>query len=272
MTVGVVSNRGGRLLTVTSETKETNESDGRAVAFINQIGKIYTNLKIGADIAGTKALIASDDLAQMGVKLHGSGFIVSKAQAAELLDGVADPLKVHIIPYRNGRDLLAHSRDAHVIDLWGLTETELRSKLPAVYQHVLDAVKPERDSNRDKDIRNNWWVFGRPRGEMRPVLAGLTRYIATVETAKHCIFQFLNGDILPDNMLIAIGLDDAASVTTLSSKFHSCWALASGGTLEDRPRYNKTRCFDPFPFPDLTDPQRAHLRQLGEDLDSHRKR
>ena len=38
------------------------------------------------------------------------------------------------------------------------------------------------------------------------------------------------------------------------------------------PVYAKTRCFDPFPFPDLTDPQRAHLRQLGEDLDAHRKR
>ncbi|MFT7137173.1 MAG: hypothetical protein ACI80I_003184 [Akkermansiaceae bacterium] len=272
MTVGAVGNRGGRLLTVTNESKETGETDGRVVVFNNQIGKVYANLKMGANIAGTKALLASDELAQMGVKLHGSGFIVSDMKAAELLDGVADPLKIHIRPYRNGRDLLAHSRGANVIDLWGLTEAELRSKLPTVYQHILDTVKPERDSNRDKDIRNNWWIFGRPRSEMRPVLAGLARYVATVETAKHRIFQFLNGDILPDNMLIAIGLDDAAQIAILSSKFHTCWALASGGTLEDWPRYNKTRCFDPFPFPEFTDPQKTHLRQLGEDLDAHRKR
>lgn len=42
--------------------------------------------------------------------------------------------------------------------------------------------------------------------------------------------------------------------------------------MEDRPRYNNSKCFDPFPFPDLTDTQRSHLRQLGEELDAHRKR
>lgn len=38
------------------------------------------------------------------------------------------------------------------------------------------------------------------------------------------------------------------------------------------PRYNNTRCFDPFPFPVLTDDQKNTLRTLGEDLDTHRKR
>jgi len=50
------------------------------------------------------------------------------------------------------------------------------------------------------------------------------------------------------------------------------WALALGGTLEDRPRYNKTRCFDPFPFPDPPADLTAHIRDLGERLDAHRKR
>jgi hypothetical protein len=48
--------------------------------------------------------------------------------------------------------------------------------------------------------------------------------------------------------------------------------LAAGGTLEDRPVYNKTRCFDPFPFPDCDEQQRARIRELGEQLDAHRKR
>lgn len=60
----------------------------------------------------------------------------------------------------------------------------------------------------------------------------------------------------------------------LSSRHHTQWALAAGGWLGvgNDPRYTKSRCFDPFPFPDLTDLQRSHLRQLGEDLDAHRKR
>ena len=38
------------------------------------------------------------------------------------------------------------------------------------------------------------------------------------------------------------------------------------------PRYNKSRCFDPFPFPAATDAQQARIRELAEALDAHRKR
>lgn len=161
-----------------------------------------------------------------------------------------------------------------VIDLFGLTQTEAKQKFPDVYQHILDNVKPERDQNRDKSIRENWWIFGRPRSEIRPALAGLPRYIATVETMKHRVFQFLDDNVLPDNMLVAMGLDDAAWLATLSSRMSVVWSLAAGGRLGvgNDPRYNKSRCFDPFPFPDLTEDQRIRLRALGDELDAHRKR
>ena len=48
--------------------------------------------------------------------------------------------------------------------------------------------------------------------------------------------------------------------------------MAQGGTLEDRPRYNNSRCFDTFPFPGLSDGSlKDRLRDLGERLDAHRK-
>lgn len=37
------------------------------------------------------------------------------------------------------------------------------------------------------------------------------------------------------------------------------------------PRYSKSRCFDPFPFPDPSEAIRARLRALGEELDATRK-
>jgi hypothetical protein len=37
------------------------------------------------------------------------------------------------------------------------------------------------------------------------------------------------------------------------------------------PTYNHSHCFYPFPFPDATDNQKARLRNLGEQLDAHRK-
>ena len=38
------------------------------------------------------------------------------------------------------------------------------------------------------------------------------------------------------------------------------------------PRYTKSRCFEPFPFPDASEPQRERIRFLAEQLDAHRKR
>ncbi len=148
-----------------------------------------------------------------------------------------------------------------VIDLFGLTEEQVRKTYPAIYQHLLQTVKPERDQNNRAVYRDNWWIFGEPRANLRPALAGLPRYIATVETAKHRVFQFLDGTTVPDNMLIAIASADAFHLGVLSSRIHVVWALAAGGLLEDRPRYNKTRCFDPFPFPAATEARgRPHPR------------
>jgi hypothetical protein len=158
-----------------------------------------------------------------------------------------------------------------VIDLLGLNAQEVRSRFPKVYQHLLETVKPERDRNNRSSYRDNWWLFGEPRRDLRPALADLKRYIATVETAKHRVFQFLDKSILPDNMLVAIALDDAYYLGVLSSHFHVVWSLAAGGTLEDRPRYSKSRCFDPFPFPEATTNLKKQIRALADELDALRK-
>ncbi len=80
--------------------------------------------------------------------------------------------------------------------------------------------------------------------------------VPTVETSKHRFFVFLDASILPDNMLVNIASSDAFVLGILSSRIHVTWALAAGGRLGygNDPRYNKTRCFEPFPFPDASDP------------------
>ncbi len=271
MTVAEVGKAPGRVLTIAEEKKGETESEGRPVTFSIEKGKVFADLRIGADVAGAVPLRANEGISSPGVKLHGAGFIVTPAEARALGLRTVPGLEAHIRDYRNGRDLTATPRGAMVIDLFGLTEADMRTRFPAAYQHVLDKVKPERDQNNRETYRKNWWVHGEPRRDLRPALSGLSRFIATVETTKHRNFQFLGRETLPDNMLIAIGTDDAAALSVLSSRVHETWALKAGGTLEDRPRYNKSLCFDPFPFPDPTDAQKALLRSLGEQLDAHRK-
>src|SRR6185312_1232020 len=152
---------------------------------------------------------ANEGLSSRGVSLHGAGFIVTPAQAKQLGLGRRPGLERHIREYRNGRDLAARPRGVMVVDLFGLDANDVRNQFPEVYQHVAHTVKPERDTNNRQAYRHNWWIFGEPRGELRPSLDRLPRYIATVETAKHRVFQFLDASVLPDNKLIAIGTDDA---------------------------------------------------------------
>lgn len=278
MTVAAVGNHPGRLLTITEEMKGEKEAEGRPVQFGIEKGRIFANLRIGADVAGATPLKANDGISSPGVKLHGAGFIVTPAEARALGLGSVPGLETHIRNYRNGRDLTARPRGVMVIDLFGLSEAEVRSRFPAVYQHVMDKVKPEREAKASASpdsaaYARLWWLHGKPRQLLRPALEGLPRYIATVETTKHRAFQFLDATILPDNKLIVLALDDAWHLAILSSHIHVAWALAAGSWLGvgNDPVYAKSKCFDPFPFPDATEAQKARIRTLGEELDAHRK-
>ena len=247
--------------------------DQAAAPLVIRNGLINADLTVGANVASAVSLRSNLGLSSPGVKLHGAGFIVAPADAIRLGRGLRDGLDRYIVPYRHGRDLTGDSRDLLVIDLHGLSIEEVQLRFPEVYQWILERVKPERDQNNEEYRRTHWWLFGRKNTELRAALRGLPRYISTPETAKHRFFVFLDGEIRPDNMLINIGLDDAFFLGVLSSRVHVVWALAAGGRLGvgNDPRYNKTRCFDPFPFPGGVDAQRTRIRQLGESLDAHRK-
>lgn len=260
----------GRLLTVSSEAPG---QDGEvAVTLMEQRGVIHADLTVGANVTAAITLQAMCGISSPGVKLHGAGFIVTPQESDAL--GQPDIIR----DYRNGRDLTDKPRGVRVIDAFGLTARELRTQYPAVYQWLLDRVKPERDQNNRATYRENWWIFGEPRRELRPALAGLPRYIATVETAKHRVFQFLEASILPDNKLIAIALDDAFFLGVLSSRLHGAWALATGSWLGvgNDPVYVKSRCFETFPFPaadtGLTPELSDKIRSLAEQIDTHRKK
>ena len=269
MTVAEAGKHDGRLLTV---VKETPGQDGESeVTLSEERGPILADLRTGADIASATPLLSNEALCSPGVKLHGAGFIVTPAQAEALGLGKRPGLEKVIHPYRNGRDLTARPRGVLVIDLFGLDEDEARREYKPVYQYVLDHVKPEREQNSRETYRRYWWLYGEPRKELRKALSGLPRYIATVETAKHRLFQFLDSTTRPDNRLVCFALDDAYFLGVLSSRAHMIWALQTGGTLEDRPIYTKTVCFDPFPFPVATPTLQARIRELAEELDRHRK-
>jgi hypothetical protein len=283
MTIAEAGTREGVLRGVAREAGL--DTDAPMIEFSEVAGTINSDLTVGVDVTKTRALLANEGLSSPGVKLHGAGFIVTSQAAANLGLGRRPGLEHYIRDYRNGRDLTSRPRGVMAIDLFGLDADEVRTRFPEVYQHIKTQLKEKVSVNRNGEreyigrewnhrasYKNNWWVFGEPRGELRSVLDGLHRYIATVETTKHRVFQFLDISILPDNMLVAVGSEDPFVLGVLSARIHSVWTSAQGGTLEDRPRYTKSKCFDPFPFPAADDLQKQRIRVIAEDLDAHRKR
>lgn len=274
MTVAEAGACEGRLLEIVHE--DGLETDNPNLVTSEARGAINADLSVGTNVTSVEPLHANEGLSSRGMMLFGSGFIITSAEAELLGLGKRKDLENFIRPYRNGRDLLQRSRNLHVIDLFGLAEKEVRQSYPEVYQHILQSVKPERDKNRDKDLRTRWWQFGRPRTEIRPALAQIGRYVATVETARHRIFQFIDKSVTADNKVLILALDDAAYLGVLCSRVHQQWTFARCGLIgmanfDAGHVYVKTACFDPFPFPDLTSDQRSVIAELGEELDETRK-
>lgn len=269
MTVAAPGPGEGVLERVVSETaREDGEHD---VALIRSVGLIAPNLQLGADLGSANALIANSGIAGMGVALHGAGFMIDPEMAAKLRRSGSSVIK----PYLGGADLVRAPRERYLIDFSFMTEEEAMDSNPAAFQHVMNHVKPERDQNRREALKKYWWRFGWERPVLRKSLVGLSRYIGTTETSKHRVFQFISVETMADHMIVCLASEDAFHLAVLSSSLHVTWSLVQGGRLGlgNDPRYNKTKCLDPFPFPALEEgPLKQRIRDLGERLDAHRKR
>ncbi len=271
MTVGAKENL-GRLLTSTAEASTGVEE--LSVTLAERSGVIHADLKVGANLPATNALNANGGLCYRGVQPIGMGFVVTPDEADALGMNRDPKTQQRIRPYRNGKDIMDRPRGVYIIDLFGLSAEEAKHEVPAIYQWVMDRVKPERDHNKRDTYRVNWWIFGEPVPATRRSFAGLGRYIATTMTAKHRLFSFLEANILPDQKLVTVGTSDAFHLGVLSSRIHALWALATGGNLGvgNDPVYAKGRSFDTYAFPHTTSEQQEQIRELAERLDAHRKR
>lgn len=272
MTIGGLASsfppEAGVLALVTNEHSSTDEV-GSEVITQTMTGIIHSDLTVGADVTSAEPLDANSGLSFMGLIPLGTGFRLEENDVARLdLDLSALPPVVR--PYKTGGDVARNKPDRLLIDFFGFTEDEVRERYPALYHHLLTEVKPFRDNQKRTAYRENWWLHGEARPQLRGALEGLDRFIATVETSKHRYFVFVDAAVLPDQKLRVIASDDAYHLGVLSSRIHVVWAAAAGGTLEDRPVYNGSKIFDPFPFPGATADQVSAIQAAAEALDAHR--
>ena len=164
-------------------------------------------------------------------------------------------------PWSNGLDVTRRPSDTWIID-FGTNMAESDASLyEKPFEHCVRAVKPTRISNRNPKLVSQFWHYDGVRVGMRKAITPLHRYLATTITAKFRTFVWFHPSKLADATLVAIARSDDTTFGILHSRFHELWSLATGSTLEDRPRYLPGAAFETFPFPAGLTPQDTASQQ-----------
>lgn len=175
-----------------------------------------------------------------------------------------------LFSYLNGQDLSSDPNFAPsrwVINFHDWPE-ERAKQYPACHEQVARSVRPEREKNSySKNARQQWWLYERARPELYETIAPLRRVIAIALVSKTVMPAMVPTGQVFSHMLGIFATEDTAMLAALASSAHYWWAASRGSTLETRVRYTPTDVFETFPLPPLTD----ELRQLGEQLDRHRR-
>jgi hypothetical protein len=268
-TVFEKGNKEGRLLVITSETYGNDGSS--SIAFSETNSKIYPDLTTGLNTTDVRPLKANIGIVNQGVIPIGAGFRLFEV---DLEDMGLDPYSLYPIvrPYVIGMDIVQQPKKKWIIDLVGLSESDVRQKYPKLYQRLYDRVRPARLLNKEKSRRECWWLFARNNEELRKAIGNCHRYIGVPDTSKFKPFVFLDGRVLPDAQVYCIASSGAVHLGVLSSRVHQAWWVKVGPTLEDRPRWKPSVCFETFPFPEANTSESDRVARIAEQLDAHRKR
>lgn len=220
------------------------------------VSKIHSNLTAGGETAldttKAKQLSENSNVAFSGISKKGKFEVPGDIARKWLVDGGNPNLKPNshvLFPWINGMDVTRRPRDYWIVNFQELKEADASCyELP--FQHVVQNALPQRTQSRAAAEKRDWWLLARRAPGMFKATDGLERFIVTPEVSKHRIFAWAYPPVVPDKNLVVVARDDLGSFAVLQSRFHKVWALRTGTSLEDRPRYTSTTTFRTFPFPD----------------------
>lgn len=199
----------------------------------------------------------------------GEGFVLSETEAKALLNDGGAPYTRVVRPYLIGDDITTdvEQRPRRWIIDFGTRPLEEAQRFPAALDIVEKRVRPDRLLNNDRGFREKWWLFGRPRGEMRSAIAGLPRYLASTATSKRFFLTWCEPSWCPSNLTNVFAFDDDFTFGLLTSIAHTAWAWHQSSTLKGTLRYTPTTVFSTFPWPYPVDEKlRQEVTNAGQDV------
>jgi hypothetical protein len=199
-------------------------------------------------------LVANAGIAFNGSKIYGSGFVVTPAQAGDLIEMDSSNREV-LFPYLNGDDFNStptHSPTRWVINFTGKT-LEQAKKYKDCFQIVHNEVKPYRDGLSVAGTREQWWLYERPRTELYVAIATLESALVGVRHTKYWSVACCPKEWVFSDAVVVFAVPGLEFLGVLQSAFHQAWAWEYSGSLKKDLRYSPSDCFDNFAFPSEVD-------------------
>ncbi|MEZ5847255.1 MAG: DNA methyltransferase [Geminicoccaceae bacterium] len=135
---------------------------------------------------------------------------------------------------------------------------------PDLLEIVRFKVKPLRDVQKRKALRERWWQYAEKRPGLIAAIASLDRVLVrSLTSSNFSTFTYLKRGFVYDQTLLIFIFEHIAPWSILMSRAHEVWAIFFGATMKDDPRYNLRDCFETFPFPENFETTPA-LEEAGE--------
>lgn len=129
---------------------------------------------------------------------------------------------------------------------------EVAEDWPDLLEIVRRRVKPERDVQKRKALRERWWQYADKRPGLYAAIRPLPYVLATGAAAvmHHMIAKVPSGVVF-SHKTIVFALSTDSSFAVLQSSLHELWSRSFGTTFGsvDALTYNPTQVFRTFPFP-----------------------
>lgn len=215
---------------------------------VNGISSFLT--PCGAVTGNPHRLAQNIGMAFRGTELRGDGFIIDTGTVESLLS--SEPRNRDVLfPYLTGEDV--NSQPDQSASRWVINFHDWPLEKAAHYAECLEIlrvrVKPYRDTITKQIHEPDFWKFWDKRLESYARIQQLERVLVVSQVSKYFAFAYVPHGLVYSNKLVIFCLPLYCQFAVVSSHFHTEWALFYGSSLETRPLYTPSACFDTFPFP-----------------------
>lgn len=248
---------------------------------------INSRLSLQVDLSEAQALTCNKKPKNVFQgQTHGhEGFLLSKNEALKILKKYPSYGKV-LKPYLNGDELVStfNSQPSRFVIDFTFYDVVQAAAFKELFQVVELLVLPERklkakeqeeenskvrEKNHEAKVNlhhvnflNNWWKLSYGREDLLNHMKDHKRYIACPQTLLRPTFEFFSTEINPSQSLYYFGFDDYYSFGIIQSQLHWEWLKTTGATLGDTYRYNTTKTWDTFPWPQK--PTQKQVEKVAE--------